>query len=152
MFLLIIFRIVCPIDIVWSFLSGFVTSGTILRNASGGVEGYLGLHRLKLLRHGCMIIIQNAHESSSKSAGQCRAYAVISPSFYVQWERQALPLEGQTLRFPFKKSHCKGESFGRVKEMSEYSLICQTEMDNYGAIRYLMIKVSVKSCRTFSCT
>ena len=34
MFLLIISRMLCLIDIVWSFLSGFVTSGTICWNAS----------------------------------------------------------------------------------------------------------------------
>ena len=34
MFLLIISRIVCLIDIVWSVLSGFVTSSTFRRNAS----------------------------------------------------------------------------------------------------------------------
>ena len=35
MFLLIISRIVCFIDIVWSFRSGFVTSDTIRWNVSG---------------------------------------------------------------------------------------------------------------------
>ena len=34
MFLLIVFRMFCLIHIVWSFLSGFVTSGTIRWNAS----------------------------------------------------------------------------------------------------------------------